>query len=224
MREVRETKMSPAKALSMARKDRVLRYDRYLGPEFVPKAMESFQLKDGRYVYKANDEETGNECYKVLEGVPEAMVNELDELDHQWLLNERYKLEHEDYASVKGDMYETDVESDAVSPFDQKSYNDWFAKEMADDIAEEVPINPAYEIIRMCIASLSPEERRLFDLCFDSSMTTAEIREEMDISTKQALSNRKARLLEKFRKVFRAAGYEVPSAKELRAEKKAAKE
>lgn len=224
MSEIKITRMTPAQALSMAREDRTHRYDRILGGNFQEKPMDSFQLKDGRYAYKAYDEENGCEYYQVFEGLSEEVTAELDEFDHRWMLDERYKAENESFASINGCQYEETVDEDVSSPFSRKAYNDWYDREMAADIDEETAIDPAKEIIRMFVAALSPDERRLFELCFDSSMSTTEIREELNIPTKQALSNRKARLLEKFRKVYREAGYDVPTAKELREMNKAAKE
>lgn len=223
MSEIKVTRMTTAQAFSLARRDRVLRYDRYLGARFQPKAMDSFQFRDGRYAYKAYDSEKDCEYYAVIEGLSEKIKSEMDEADHQWLLNERNKEEHESFVSIEGSQHEEDVDEDISSPFSQKSYNDWYAREMANDIDKEAPMDPKEEIVRMFVAMLPENERLLFKLCFDSSMTTEEIMDELNIPSKQALSNRKERFLEKLRKVFRAAGYEVPTAMELRAEKKASK-
>lgn len=223
--EIKVTRMSPAAALSKARADRVLRYDRYLGAGFKAKAMDSFQLKDGRYACKDYDPQMDCEYYVVYEGIPAEIVSELDKFDHEELLGERYKAENESLEPIKGrELEEDENEEEGIpSPLSQKSYNDWFAREMAPDIAEEEPQDPAKEIVRMFIAALSKNDWLLFKFCFDSNMTTADIMDELNIPSKQALSNRKARFLDKLREVFRAAGYEVPTAQELHAGKNAAK-
>jgi len=223
--EIKVTRMTPARAFSLARPDRILRYDRYLGAGFKPKAMDSFQLKDGRYACKDYDPEKDCEYYVVYEGVPKAVTAALDEFDHKELLNNRYKAEHESLDFIKDCQLEDDEseDEDVSSPLSQKSYNDWFAREMAPDIAGEEPQDPKKEIVHMFIDALPKNDWLLFKLCFDTDMTTAEIMDELHISSKQALSNRKTRFLNKLREVFRAAGYEVPTAKELRAEKKASR-
>ena len=208
--------MSPRQAARHARKDRVLRYDRYLGSAAQPQLMDSFMLKDGRYAC-AGDATAGNPCYTIYEGVSADVISALDENDHDWLLSERKKTERESFLSINGCMGEEENEA-----FSRQGYQRWLAREAA---ANANPVHdPRLEIIRLFMESLKEDDRKLLLLTFDNSFTTQEIMMELGIKTKQALTNRKTRLLDKLRQVFALLGYEVPTPEELSAERQRGRE
>ncbi len=216
MSKIRVTGMRPQQAARHARKDRVLRYDRYLGVAAQPRLMDSFMLEDGRYACLCRGEGIG-EYYQVYEGLPANIVSALDDMDHQELLSERKKVEHESFDSLFGNA---DADGEIVAAA-RISHQSWLARERTETRGTT---DSRKKVLRIIMESLREEDKNLLKMIFDSRLSTEEIMQELGVKTKQALTNRKTRLLGKIRKIYEELGFEVPTQEQLREENGLAKE
>ena len=62
------------------------------------------------------------------------------------------------------------------------------------------------------------------EMIFGTRLTSEEMMRELGVNTKQALTNRKTRLLGKIRKIYKELGFDVPTPEQLRVEIRTAKE
>ena len=173
-------------------------------------------LEDGRYACLCKDEETGD-YYQVYEGLPANIVSALDEMDHKELLSERKKVEHESFDAIFGT---TDADGE-IAAATRISYQRWFAQERT---IKCHPTDSRKMVLRIIMESLREEDKKLLKMIFGTRLTSEEMMQELGVNTKQALTNRKTRLLGKIRKIYEELGFEVPTPEQLRAEMRAAKE
>ena len=214
--KIRVTGMRHQQAARHARKDRVLRYDRYLGGAAQPRFMDSFMLEDGRYACLCRGQGIG-EYYQIYEGLPANIVSALDDMDHQELLSERKNVEHESFDSLFGN-----AEADgAIVAAARISHQRWLARERTETRGTT---DSRKKVLRIIMESLREEDKNLLKMIFDSRLSTEEIMQELGVKTKQALTNRKTRLLGKIRKIYEELGFEVPTQEQLREENGLAKE
>ena len=213
--EVTVERMSVQQAARYARKDRVLRYDRYTGGMLQPGLMDSFMLKDGRYACRVKSDE-GDDYYLVYSNIPAGILSDMDDLDHRELLRERRKTEHESFSSIMGQS-ENNADEE---PGQREAYDSWFVQ--AHDGVRAV--DSRKKVLGIILDSLNARDRKLLCMLYGMNLTTQEMMQELGVSTKQALTNRKTRLLSKIRRIYEELGYDVPTLEELLEEQRAARE
>ncbi len=205
MNEITVSQISPQTAWGLAKPDRVMRYDRMLGGVARPRLLDSFMLRDSRYAARTTDA-NGDVCYLAFGGLPETIVSVLDEEDHKEMLIERRKTENEAFASING----TVTNDRAII---QQAHQRWLAEEYTPD--REPVTDTRKRVLRMIMASLKKDDRKLLRMAFGMHLTTEEMMEELGIPTKQAFTNRKTRLLDKIRSIYKELGFDVPTPEQL---------
>ena len=79
------------------------------------------------------------------------------------------------------------------------------------------PMDPAHAIIQCLVEQLPPAERETYDLLFGSGLSEDQIKEFLHLDD-NAWWNRKKRLDNDVRSVFRGLGYQVPAYEEIELE------
>ena len=202
--EITVEKMSVQQAANYARKDRVLRYNRYTGGVLQPKLMDSFMLRDGRYACRVKDD-SDEDYFLVYSNIPADLLSFMDDDDHRECLRERKKVENESFVSLLG---HTDG---SIELGDREAYSNWSAQ-----AHEGVrTLDSRKRVLRMIMCSLRKQDRKLIHMIYGMNLSTQEMMRELGVKTKQAFTNRKSRLLEKIRRIYELLGYDVPPLEQL---------
>lgn len=183
-----------------------------------------FLLKDGRYCYRDYiwTEGVKFEFYHVLSSKEKGSF---DFLDYWNKLEERQNRHSIDSGSYKYQNYlgsitdENDEDNVSLNPIDTHELEEWCRDEDASE-GKRFPIKPENAIIHAFIQQLTPADRLVYESLFNGDMADAEVKEE-DGQEHSTWSMKKRRFLDKVREAFIANGYDVPTAEELRKEKKA---
>ena len=177
----------------------------------------SFALNNGEYAYQDWDEDNQREFFHVVKIRDPNVFKLLDEADHDEEKDDRHAEEASDYAQLRYEaMAEAQEEEALASPLEKAEYQMWLYP-VSEEQSRPFPMDPAHAIIRCLVEQLPPAERETYDLLFNSGLSEDQIKELLHLDD-NAWWNRKKRLDNDVRGVFRGLGYQVPAYEEIELE------
>lgn len=196
----------------------------------------SFKVKDGGYAYSETNIDEGIHGYRILRDIPETLVSEMDKLDRDAALSERYARENRDYRYKEGvddgETYESD-------PLDCQVYRNYCAGQsqepqdspepdtalilgpISDDpVIRHKQLMQLAVILEKEIEQFTPLMQDTYYNKYGECKTDTQIAKDRG-KTSQSVSMANSRMIESIRKKLIEIGYEVPSKKEVDAQRKA---
>ena len=179
--------------------------------------------KSYRYAYHNYDKDAKRDFYHVVtirDPDDPGVLNYLEYCDDQERSITRRASEKESYKEQNYlNAKEADDDDDSRDPMEMELYRVWKRDEKTSR-TKPFPIDAREGIIQTIVDQLPPAERGVFGLLFDSHISEADIRKELNIEA-NTWGNRKARLLKDVGRVFAALGYDVPEPEDKRGRKSA---
>ena len=177
----------------------------------------SFAVNNGEYAYQDWDEDNQREFFHVIKIHDPDVFQLLDEADHDEEKDDRHSHEAMDYAQLRYEaMAEAQEEEPSASPVEKAEHQMWL-NPVSTEQSRPFPMDPAHAIIQCLVEQLPPAERETYDLLFGSGLSEDQIKEFLHLDD-NAWWNRKKRLDNDVRSVFRGLGYQVPAYEEIELE------
>jgi hypothetical protein len=102
-----------------------------------------------------------------------------------------------------------EVDGDYASdPMDEEFFKR-YQNEIDNGPGKPLPLKSEYAVIQCVIQQMTPTDRRVYELFYNTSLSDAEIKERFELEH-NTWSNEKARFLQKMQSVFAALGYAIP--------------
>lgn len=176
---------------------------------------QSFLLEDGRYAYRDCDDEGSvhrkPEFYHVLTIEDENLLRYLEGtayFDREEEKSNRREGELLSYAFMNFCKKQEADGDYAADPMDKEFFKR-YQNEIDHGPGRPFPLKSEYAVIQCAIQQMTPTDRRVYELLYNSSLSDAEIKERCELEH-NTWTNEKARFLQKMRSVFEALGYAVP--------------
>ena len=174
---------------------------------------DSFMLDDGRYAYRDcnNDIKKKPLFYRVLTIGDEELkrfIHGMHAMDREEGRSYIAYCLHQDYGYENYKKRQDEDEEEWPDPIDTSdAFGD--GKDASDgEKSRPFPLRSEYAVIRAVIKQMTPADREVYEMLFDSYHTEAEIKSILDLGD-SAWTNRKNRFMERIKKVFVRLGYDV---------------
>lgn len=176
---------------------------------------QSFLLEDGRYAYRDCDDDDGVHrkpvFYHVLTIEDENLLYYLEGtayFDSEEEKSNRREGELLSYAYMNS-RKKQEVDGDyTADPMDEEFFKR-YQNEIDNGPGRSFPLKSEYAVIQCVVQQMTPTDRRVYELFYNTSLSDAEIKQRFELEH-NTWTNEKARFLQKMRGVFAALGYAVP--------------
>ena len=173
---------------------------------------DSFMLEDGRYAYRDCNYDVKNKpvFYRVLtieDDEAARFISGMHAIDQEEGKSYRTYCLHQDYGyeNFKLAQEAGDGDDEWMDPIDKEAFSE---RTEDTDKSRPFPLRPEYAVIRAVIKQMTPADREVYEMLFDSFYTEAEIKAVLGLED-SAWTNRKNRFMDRMKRIFVRLGYDV---------------